>query len=76
MMVVCPHIYKSCISVAYICLAASTKKYVIGWPIHFTMQLLQGARATLLPATEATLIFMVMATVNIPYYCTNNNAYI
>ena len=40
------------------------------------MQLLQGARVPLLPATEATLIFMVMATVNIPFYYTNNNAYI
>ena len=76
MTAVCPHTYKSCISVAYICLAAATKKYVIGWPIHFTMRLLQGARAPLLPATEATLIFIVMATVNIPCYCTNNNAYI
>ena len=40
------------------------------------MQLLQGTRAPLLPATQATLIFILVATVNIPCYCTNNNAYI
>ena len=76
MMVVCQHTYKSCISVTYICSAAATHKYVIGWPINFTVQLLQGTRVPLLPATEATLIYIFMATLNIPCYCANNNAYI
>ena len=40
------------------------------------MQLLQGTRVPLLPATEATLIFILITTLNIPCYCTNNNAYI
>ena len=40
------------------------------------MQLIQGPRVPLLPASEATLIFILMATLNIPCYCTNNNAYI
>ena len=40
------------------------------------MQLLQGTRVPLLPAIEATLIFILMATLNIPCYYTNNNAYI
>ena len=40
------------------------------------MQLLPGTRVPLLPATEATLIYIFMATLNIPCYCTNNNAYI
>ena len=40
------------------------------------MQLLKGTRIPLLPATEATLIFIFMATLNIPCYCTNNNAYL
>ena len=75
-MVVRPHTYKSCISVTYIRLATATKNYVIGWPINFIMQLLQGTKAPLLPATEATLIFILMATVNFPCYYTNNNAYI
>ena len=40
------------------------------------MQLLQGTRVPLLPVTETALIFILMATLNISCYCTNNNTYI
>ena len=40
------------------------------------MQLLQETRVPLLPATEATLIFILVAILNIPCYCTNNDVYI
>ena len=36
----------------------------------------KGLRIPLLPATEATLIFILMDNLNIPFYCTNNSAYI